>query len=324
MTFSLEKEEYNCQKETRKIKQFFSTFQGKLQRDMFQGKRVFSETCSKESESSARHVPRKASLQRNMFQGNVLMRPERVVIRTCGGSEIQECFHPERLAYYDQTRPPAWSSTPELHRTNETELCSPCYESSAYPSCAMSHSRCRMHAYHSHHNPYYDPIDSDWRGRSYSHSSQRHHAQTNHCSNRVPPAGCTCYCPPPWIGCDIPPPVPPRPPTHSHTHPGRSHLLQPPTDSSYDQRRKSADFAQREPELWRTVECVRYMAEAAKQKEDSTRVKEDWKYVAMVLDRLFLWIFLLAVVAGTAGIILQTAASEPGGTPVIVGDLPKN
>lgn len=35
------------------------------------------------------------------------------------------------------------------------------------------------------------------------------------------------------------------------------------------------------------------------------QVKEDWKYVAMVLDRLFLWIFTLAVVAGTAGIILQ-------------------
>ena len=35
------------------------------------------------------------------------------------------------------------------------------------------------------------------------------------------------------------------------------------------------------------------------------QVKEDWKYVAMVLDRLFLWIFTIAVVFGTAGIILQ-------------------
>lgn len=35
------------------------------------------------------------------------------------------------------------------------------------------------------------------------------------------------------------------------------------------------------------------------------QVKEDWKYVAMVLDRLFLWIFTIAVVVGTAGIILQ-------------------
>lgn len=39
--------------------------------------------------------------------------------------------------------------------------------------------------------------------------------------------------------------------------------------------------------------------------EDSVKVKEDWKYVAMVLDRLFLWIFTLAVLVGTAGIILQ-------------------
>ena len=35
------------------------------------------------------------------------------------------------------------------------------------------------------------------------------------------------------------------------------------------------------------------------------QVKEDWKFVAMVLDRLFLWIFTLAVIVGTAGIILQ-------------------
>lgn len=36
-----------------------------------------------------------------------------------------------------------------------------------------------------------------------------------------------------------------------------------------------------------------------------SQVKEDWKYVAMVLDRLFLWLFTIAVVVGTAGIILQ-------------------
>lgn len=35
------------------------------------------------------------------------------------------------------------------------------------------------------------------------------------------------------------------------------------------------------------------------------QVEEDWKYVAMVLDRLFLWIFAIACVMGTALIILQ-------------------
>ena len=37
-------------------------------------------------------------------------------------------------------------------------------------------------------------------------------------------------------------------------------------------------------------------------------MKEDWKYVAMVMDRLFLWIFTVAVLVGSAGIILQAPA----------------
>lgn len=36
-----------------------------------------------------------------------------------------------------------------------------------------------------------------------------------------------------------------------------------------------------------------------------SQVEEDWKYVAMVLDRIFLWIFTLACVLGTAMIILE-------------------
>ena len=32
---------------------------------------------------------------------------------------------------------------------------------------------------------------------------------------------------------------------------------------------------------------------------------EDWKFVAMVLDRLFLWLFTITCLGGTAGIILR-------------------
>ncbi|KAK4807545.1 hypothetical protein QYF61_003334 [Mycteria americana] len=35
------------------------------------------------------------------------------------------------------------------------------------------------------------------------------------------------------------------------------------------------------------------------------RVSEDWKYVAMVIDRLFLWIFVFVCVFGTVGMFLQ-------------------
>ena len=32
---------------------------------------------------------------------------------------------------------------------------------------------------------------------------------------------------------------------------------------------------------------------------------EDWKFVGMVLDRLFLWVFTVAVLGGTVVIILR-------------------
>ncbi|XP_058840900.1 acetylcholine receptor subunit alpha-like isoform X2 [Topomyia yanbarensis] len=59
------------------------------------------------------------------------------------------------------------------------------------------------------------------------------------------------------------------------------------------------------PELHKAMDGVTYIADHTRKEEESTRVKEDWKFVAMVLDRLFLWIFTIAVVFGTAGIILQ-------------------
>ncbi|XP_037955341.1 acetylcholine receptor subunit alpha-like isoform X2 [Teleopsis dalmanni] len=71
------------------------------------------------------------------------------------------------------------------------------------------------------------------------------------------------------------------------------------------------------PSVHRSCFCVRFIAEHTKMQEDSIKVKEDWKYVAMVLDRLFLWIFTLAVLAGTAGIILQAPTLYDDRIPII-------
>lgn len=46
------------------------------------------------------------------------------------------------------------------------------------------------------------------------------------------------------------------------------------------------------------------------------QVIEDWKYVALVLDRLFLWIFTIACLVGTCGIILQAPSLYDQRVPI--------
>ncbi|XP_072939446.1 acetylcholine receptor subunit alpha-like isoform X1 [Epargyreus clarus] len=72
------------------------------------------------------------------------------------------------------------------------------------------------------------------------------------------------------------------------------------------------------PELHKAIDGINYIADQTRKEEESTRVKEDWKYVAMVLDRLFLWIFTLAVLVGSAGIILQAPTLYDERAPIDV------
>jgi len=50
---------------------------------------------------------------------------------------------------------------------------------------------------------------------------------------------------------------------------------------------------------------VEFIAQHIKNQDKDNEVIEDWKFIAMVLDRLFLWLFTLACVLGTGGIILR-------------------
>ncbi|XP_063360101.1 acetylcholine receptor subunit alpha-like isoform X2 [Cydia amplana] len=72
------------------------------------------------------------------------------------------------------------------------------------------------------------------------------------------------------------------------------------------------------PELHKAIDGINYIADQTRKDEEATRVKEDWKYVAMVLDRLFLWIFTLAVLVGSAGIILQAPTLYDERAPIDV------
>ncbi|KAK7115593.1 acetylcholine receptor subunit alpha-like isoform X2 [Littorina saxatilis] len=58
-------------------------------------------------------------------------------------------------------------------------------------------------------------------------------------------------------------------------------------------------------EVLDAIDSVNFIAEHLKKEDQDSSIIEDWKYVAMVLDRLFLWIFTTACFVGTFGIILQ-------------------
>nr|XP_061844016.1 neuronal acetylcholine receptor subunit beta-2-like [Nerophis lumbriciformis] len=60
-----------------------------------------------------------------------------------------------------------------------------------------------------------------------------------------------------------------------------------------------------EADVQEAVEGVKYIAEHMKKEDDDEGIIEDWKYVAMVIDRLFLWIFILVCVVGTLGLFMQ-------------------
>eukprot|EP00062_Callorhinchus_milii_P002540 gi/632939181/ref/XP_007908072.1/ PREDICTED: neuronal acetylcholine receptor subunit alpha-3-like [Callorhinchus milii] len=59
------------------------------------------------------------------------------------------------------------------------------------------------------------------------------------------------------------------------------------------------------PEIQQTIENVKYVAENIKLQNQCNEVEDDWKYVAMVIDRICLWLFILVCVSGTVGLFLQ-------------------
>ncbi|XP_037923840.1 acetylcholine receptor subunit alpha-like 1 isoform X2 [Hermetia illucens] len=69
-------------------------------------------------------------------------------------------------------------------------------------------------------------------------------------------------------------------------------------------------------EMEKTIEGSRFIAQHVRNKDKFESVEEDWKYVAMVLDRLFLWIFTIACILGTALIILEAPSLYDTAQPI--------
>ncbi|CAB1331685.1 unnamed protein product, partial [Coregonus sp. 'balchen'] len=80
-----------------------------------------------------------------------------------------------------------------------------------------------------------------------------------------------------------------------------------PMEQLYAQPRRgsSSSDISHSPELQEALDGVRYVANYMAGDDNNETVIEDWKYVAMVLDRMFLWIFAIGCIAGTVGLFLQ-------------------
>ncbi|XP_022096242.1 neuronal acetylcholine receptor subunit alpha-3-like isoform X1 [Acanthaster planci] len=54
------------------------------------------------------------------------------------------------------------------------------------------------------------------------------------------------------------------------------------------------------------LDYLSYIVERTKDEDKAKRTRNDWEFVAMVIDRIFLWIYLLTVVIGTLVIMLSS------------------
>ena len=59
------------------------------------------------------------------------------------------------------------------------------------------------------------------------------------------------------------------------------------------------------PEVEMALKGVQFIAQHIRNNDKDNEVMEDWKYIAMVLDRLFLWLFTMTCFLGSGGIILR-------------------
>ncbi|XP_048222446.1 acetylcholine receptor subunit beta [Perognathus longimembris pacificus] len=68
-------------------------------------------------------------------------------------------------------------------------------------------------------------------------------------------------------------------------------------------------------ELREVISSISYIARQLQEQEDYDALKEDWQFVAMVVDRLFLWTFIIFTSVGTLVIFLDATYHLPPEDP---------
>ncbi|XP_062369918.1 neuronal acetylcholine receptor subunit alpha-6 [Cinclus cinclus] len=71
-----------------------------------------------------------------------------------------------------------------------------------------------------------------------------------------------------------------------------------------------AEYMEYSPEVKDVISSVQFIAENMRSQNETKEVEDDWKYVAMVIDRVFLWVFIILCVFGTVGLFIQPLIAE--------------
>ncbi|KAF7229803.1 cholinergic receptor, nicotinic, beta 1 (muscle) like [Nothobranchius furzeri] len=61
------------------------------------------------------------------------------------------------------------------------------------------------------------------------------------------------------------------------------------------------------PNLKSAISAVTYVAEQLKKQDTDDSMTEDWQYIALVVDRLFLWLFVIITTLGTLAVFLDAS-----------------
>lgn len=91
-----------------------------------------------------------------------------------------------------------------------------------------------------------------------------------------------------------------------------------PTPPSYDAALAGppSPAEKRRAEIEHAVLSIKFIAQHMDNVDEFQAIEDDWTYVALVLDRLFLWLFLIACVVGTIIILFQAPSLYDTASPI--------
>lgn len=150
------------------------------------------------------------------------------------------------------------------------------------------------HHHHHHHQAYHSTSVANPTSSSSHMFSHPHHSEPCHgniMSNETSPTQHHPNC----IGSVAPPPPPPIASTNLSS-----------IDRDISIRdNDSLDLYFMSPDAYRAAEAIDFIAEHLRNEDQYLQIREDWKYVAMVIDRLQLYLFFGITSFGTIAILLD-------------------